>query len=356
MRIPKKNYDFYICLSTRITRLGGKVVLWCFRREYIMKRYWFLAGILIALLCGYFFSGIGVAANPRGVSAAAIIIMLFFIAGFTLPSHSIKEGLKEYRLHVYIQLFIFVFIPAFVFCTTLPFRGTMDRKVLTGLYAVACLPTTVSSCIVFTHISGGNTAGSMFNSAVANIIGIVVTPMLLSLLMRGAGQGMAAAELFRVLSSLGYKMLAPAAAGQAARIWLKDQAEAANFRLKVISNVLIIIIIFFSFAKAAANPVFKAYMKKMLLPFLYLAAVHIIFAAAAYRGGKLIKLSHQSRIAALYTASQKSAAMGVPFAATFFSGSPELLGVVLLPIIFYHSFQLFTAGVVKTLPFIREGG
>ncbi len=320
-----------------------------------MKRYWFLAGVLAALVCGYLFSGIGAAANPRGISSTAIVITLFFIAGFTLPSDSIREGLKEYRLHLYIQLFIFVFIPAFIFFTTLPFRGIMDKRILTGLYAVACLPTTVSSCIVFTHLSGGNTAGSMFNSALSNILGIIVTPLLLSFLLRGAGRGMAAGELLRVLLSLGYTMFAPVAVGQAARIMLKKQAEAAGPRLKTVSNVLILVIIFFSFSKAAANPVFGTYVKKMALPFLYLAAVHIIFTAAAYQGGRLLGLSRKSRIAALYTASQKSAAMGVPFVTTFFSGSPELLGVVLLPVIFYHSFQLFSAGVVKTLPFIREG-
>lgn len=319
-----------------------------------IRRYWFLFGILCALVLGYLFPGFGTAVNPEGISGTVAVILLFFIAGLTLPSDSIRSGVRNYRLHLYVQFFIFVCIPVFVFCTTLPFRNLIDRKVLTGLYAVAILPTTVSSCIVFTQLSGGNVVGSMFNSALANILGILISPLLLSLLLQGAGVEISLRELLSILLSLGYKMLAPVAAGQLVRRAFKSAVPKLKSPLKTASNLLIIIVIFFSFAKAAANPRFSSNLGKMLLPFLYLAGANIIFTFGAYRGARLVGLSKENRIAALYTASQKSAAMGVPFVSSFFADSPELLGVVLLPVIFYHSFQLFTAGVVKTLPFIRE--
>ncbi len=316
-----------------------------------LRKYWFLLGIGTALVCGYFFSSKGLTLNPKNVSSTGIIIILFFIAGLTLPSDSIRAGLKEYKLHLYIQLFIYVFVPVFIFFTTLPLRGIIDNRVLIGLYAVACLPTTISSCIVFTQISGGNVIGSMFNSALANILGIVVSPLLLSVMVRGAGTFMAGSELVRILLSLGYKMFLPVASGQLVRLVVRNWISKAGPYLKTVSNALIIILIFFSFSKAAANPLFTAYIKKMIFPFSYLACVHIFFIFAAYRGGKLLR---ESTISAMYTASQKSVAMGVPFLTTFFSDSPEIVGVVILPVVFYHSWQLLTAGVVRTLPFIRE--
>lgn len=65
-----------------------------------LKKYWFLLGILCALLSGYFFYHIGTALNPGSVVSTGIIIVLFFIAGITLPSEAIKSGLKEYKLHI----------------------------------------------------------------------------------------------------------------------------------------------------------------------------------------------------------------------------------------------------------------
>jgi hypothetical protein len=57
----------------------------------------------------------------------------------------------------------------------------------------------------------------MFNAALANMLGVFVSPLLLSLLLRGSGAALPAGELAGILGSLALRMLLPTVAGQVLR-------------------------------------------------------------------------------------------------------------------------------------------
>ena len=68
---------------------------------------------------------------------------------------------------------------------------------------MSTLPTSVSSsCTVFTSTAGGNVPGTMFNAALANISGVFISPLLISLLLSTSGQGLPADEVIRILINL----------------------------------------------------------------------------------------------------------------------------------------------------------
>jgi sodium/bile acid cotransporter 7 len=313
-----------------------------------LKRNWFLFGILAALLLGFFLSKLEGVLNPRSITRDTLIVLLFLISGFTLPSEAIIGGLKDLRLHLFLQLFIFVFTPVFFVLTSLPFRGLWGPQLAIGIYALSCLPTTISSCIVFTQVSGGNVTGTMFNAALANLAGVVISPLILSLLMREAGSPLPFSELLGILRDLGLLMLLPIAAGQLLRRFLRRVAQEQKNRLAVASSLFILLIVFFSFARTAQNPQFMGNLRSMLGPFGYLAVAHLVLLALAYAGARALRFSPQSTISVLYAAPQKTLAVGAPLLSTYFAGSPEILGTVLLPLLFYHVWQLLVAGFVRS--------
>lgn len=319
-----------------------------------LKRNWFLFGILTALLLGFLIPGVELILNPNGIARTVLIVLLFLISGFTLPSEAISSGLKDYRLHLFIQSFVFVVIPLFFLLTTLPFRSTWDHQLYAGIFAVAVLPTTISSCIVFTQVSGGNLMGTMFNAALANIIGVVVSPLLLSLLMRGGGDPIPASEIIRILKSLALQMLVPIACGQILRRFFRDTAVRQKKRLSVASNLFILFILFFAFSKTARNPDFLGNLRSLIGPFGYLAAAHLLLLFLAYGGARLFHFSRENTISVLYAAPQKTLAVGVPLISTYFAATPEILGMALLPLVFYHAWQLLVAGFVKSTRLVRE--
>jgi sodium/bile acid cotransporter 7 len=319
-----------------------------------LKRNWFLLGILTALLFGFFLPGIELVLNPGGITPKVLIVLLFLISGFTLPSEAISSGLKDYRLHLYIQGFVFIFFPAFFLLTTLPFRSVWEQQLYTGIFALAVLPTTISSCIVFTQVSSGNVMGTMFNAALANILGVVISPLLLSLLMRSGGDPLPASDVLRILRNLSLQMLLPIACGQLLRRLFKEVAVKQKKCLSVASNIFILFILFFSFSKTARNPEFMGHLRAMLGPFGYLAVAHILLLLIAYGGARLFRFSRENTISVLYAAPQKTLAVGVPLISTYFASTPEVLGIALLPLVFYHAWQLLVAGFVKSSRLVRE--
>jgi sodium/bile acid cotransporter 7 len=312
-----------------------------------LTKNWFILGILLAIVFGFLFSEAGIAMNRNSVMSTVIVVILFVIMGLTLPSETIISGLKDYKLHLFIQTFIFIIIPLFFYISSLPFRNLMGGRVVIGIYALAVLPTTISSCIVFTQLSKGNTVGTMFNASLANAAGVLISPLLLSFFLRTSGQGLPADEIAKILLNLLLKMLLPIIAGQILRRVIKEFAVKNKKRFGIVSNVLILLIIFLSFAKTAANPAFIDNLKVMVLPFIYLAGAHIFLLLLIFFLGRLFKFSRKNIVSALYAAPQKTLAMGVPLLSTYFAANQALLGIALLPLIFYHPWQLLVAGFMK---------
>lgn len=314
--------------------------------RFIQKN-WFILGILVVILVGTLLPKTGDRIGTILGGTKPLVVLLFLISGFTLPTESIKRGMKEIKLHLYIQGFVFLFTPLFFFLTTLPLSGFVSEGVLIGIYALACLPTTVSSCIVFSQISGGNTVGAIFNASLANIAGIFISPLLLSLMLQGAGHSIPADEALRIVRNLGLTMLLPVTIGQGLRILTKNIASRIKGILKILSNALILLIVLFSVSRTALDPAFVENLSTMGMPFLYLALANIVLSLLAWKGAGLVGLKRENRITALFASSQKTMAVGVPLLSTYFASTPEILGIALLPLLFYHPWQLVVAGFIK---------
>jgi len=312
-----------------------------------LRRNWFLLGMLAAIALGLLAPEAGRRLNPASVTRLLLIAALFLIAGFTLPSETIGAGLASWRLHLYIQAFLFLLTPALFFLTSLPLRRLFGPELTSGILALSVLPTTIASCVVFTQVCGGNVMGTLFNSAFSNLSGVFLSPLLLALLLRGTGQGLPAGELLAILRDLGLQILLPLAAGQLLRRFLKPLAEASRRTLAQLSNALLLGVIFLTMADSAGDPAFLAHLVRTPWPFAYLAAMQLLLVALAYGGARLLRFPREDLISVAFAAPQKTMAMGVPLLSAYFARSPLGLGLVLLPILLYHPWQLLIAGLLR---------
>jgi sodium/bile acid cotransporter 7 len=318
-----------------------------------LRKNWFLLGIAAALVAGYLLADHAAALNPGGWTNRIIVILLFLITGITLPSERILRDLATPRLHIFVQVFIFLVVPAVFLTASLFFRDTMNGQILVGIYALAVLPTTVSSCIVFVQSTGGNTVAAVFNAAFANTAGLVISPLLLSLLLSSTGRTLPAEQLLLTLRNLALNMLLPIVAGQVVRTGVREFADRHRKKFGVVSNSLILVVVVLALSRAAANPEFGSYLRELPWVFVYLAVAHIVLVTLVLVVTRALRFPDRDRITAMFVAPQKTLALGAPLLTIFFAGQ-EILGVALLPLVFYHPFQLLTAGVLKGLPFVRR--
>lgn len=319
-----------------------------------IKRNWFLLGLLGALVLAFIFPWLGRVLNPEKTTATAAVVIIFFLSGLSLSSEAVLHGIRQVKLHIFIQTFCFVLIPLYFLLTALPLRGLFDSRILIGVYALACLPITISTSVVFTQIAGGNTAGAVFNSSLANLAGIVISPLLLTSLVRQAGLALPMEEVIRILRDLALMILLPFGVGQVCHWVLPALAAGRKKMFSNVSSVLVLLIVFFAFSSAVSNGTLHALSKPILALFAYLAFSNIVFMIAAFWGAKFIGLNHENRIAALFCAPQKTLAMGVPLLTTYFSDRPELLGMALIPVLLYHPWQILTAGLARDSKWVKN--
>lgn len=320
----------------------------------VAQRNWFILGILLVVTLGLVASETGRRLNPDSITTSAIVLVQFLILGFTVPTESVVRGLAGWRFHVVVQVAIFAVVPLFFVLTSLPLRGILGPGLMTGVMALAVLPTTVSSCVVFTQVAGGNVAAALFNSALSNAVGVLLSPLLLSLLLSGAGQGLPREQMLAVFVDLAGRMLAPAAVGQLLRLGFAGFADRNRRRFGVLANSLVLVTVFFAVSKSAGNPAFSSGLARLALPFAYLACAHLALVALAWAAGGLLRLDHEDRVAMLFVVPQKTLVMGVPLLGIYFARNPEMLGIAVLPLLFYHPFQLLTAGFARGI--VRRGG
>ena len=318
-----------------------------------IKRNWFPIGLFVAIATGILLAQTSVNLNPGGWTNRIIVIVLFLIAGVKLPTERIVQDLTNWRLHVFIQLFIFVITPVYFLSASLLFGDTLDGQILVGIYALAVLPTTVSTGVVLTQSSGGNAVAALFNAAVANVAGIIISPLLLSLLLSSSGRALPAEELLRTLQSLALNMLLPIIVGQALRAVASAWAKAHGKKLGVLSNLLILSIVLLSFVRIGADPRFIAAGADLLGPAVYVVVSHLILLSLAWAGARILKFEERDLITTLFVAPQKTLALGAPLLSIYFAGQ-DILGYALLPLIIYHTGQILIAGVLKGLPLMKR--
>jgi solute carrier family 10 (sodium/bile acid cotransporter), member 7 len=135
----------------------------------------------------------------RGAAAVTVdhltnvaIALLFFLHGAKLSREAVIAAASHWRLHALVLLTTFVLFPLF----GLAFKPLLSPLVTPTLYAgilfLCTLPSTVQSSIAFTGIAKGNVPAAVCSASASSIIGIFVTPLVVSLVLsRHVGSGSA---------------------------------------------------------------------------------------------------------------------------------------------------------------------
>jgi sodium/bile acid cotransporter 7 len=308
-----------------------------------LTRHGLVAGLVVVLGLAAGFPG---RHDPAGWVALSLVVGIFLLSGYALPAEELGRSLRSGRAHLFIQAFSFVLVPVLVWGTLLPFRNAWGEAVVAGVYALACLPTTVSSCVAFTHTARGNTATALFNSVLGNALGVLLTPVLLTLLLGGEGMAFSLTDMARVWRDLFLKLVLPFAAGQGFRLLSRVWAHRLRGPAMSLTTLLLLSLVFLVFAESLHTPAFRAAI--LALPGLlgYLAVLHVALLVLAGVLGRAFGLNRGDWIAALFAAPQKTLGLGAPLITAYFADRPDLTAVAMLPLLFYHPLQLLVAGLV----------
>jgi sodium/bile acid cotransporter 7 len=283
--------------------------------------------------------------HPDLVSNFGIALILF-LQGLSMPLEKVRRGAGNWQLHVIIQAFTFVIFPivGLGFQAVLPHLWTDEPEAIKQGFLYLCvLPSTVSTSVVLTSVAGGNTAAAILSAAFSNIVGVILTPLLVNFLMQATGHSGPIGPLLIQITML---TLLPFAAGVILRHFVQSWVDANKRWINRTSNAVILFIVYTAFCDSVTEKIWNKY--GVVLTVEVLLTVVALFGAMSlliYLVSQVARLSHVDAIAVYFCSVKKTLAMGVPLAMLIF-GTRADLSLILLPIMFYHPFQLFVNGLL----------
>jgi sodium/bile acid cotransporter 7 len=285
--------------------------------------------------------------HPDLVENAGVALILF-LQGLSMPLEKIRKGAGNWQLHAIIQSFTFVIFPLVGLGLGTVLRSIWldePQAIRDGFLYLCVLPSTVSTSVVLTSVAGGNTAAAILSAAFSNIVGVILTPLLVSLLMHATGRT-GTGSFGPLLLEITMLTLLPFAGGAGLRPFVRDWVDAHKKWVNRISNGVILFFVYSAFCDSVKEKVWHEY--GILLTVQVLICVATLFGVMSfliYLAARLARLDRDDGIACYFCSVKKTLAMGVPLAMLIF-GSRADLSLILLPIMFYHPFQLFVNGLL----------
>jgi sodium/bile acid cotransporter 7 len=311
----------------------------------------FLLGMFVAVGFARAFPALG---KNGGVLRPELFIgrfgvtLIFLLSGLSLELTELAQAASNFKLNTMVQLITFGAWPFLVglpltraFATFLP--NVFPKPLLDGVLILTCLPTTVNMCIFLTSASGGNVASSLCNAVVSNLFGIFLTP---ALLFRFFGAQIQLPFL-NMVAKLCSKVLLPVAVGQALRgTKVKDMYKANAKRFKRLQELILLSIVWNAFCNTFSQGLGLELRHGLgllvLLPTLHLLSLGILFKLFSQ---PFWNLSRGEVVAAIFCASHKTLAFGLPLVGTIFEGNPNLASYC-APIMFIHPLQLIIGSIL----------
>ncbi|KAI8880076.1 hypothetical protein K501DRAFT_192130 [Backusella circina FSU 941] len=345
----------------------------------LLVKYWFLLGLLIAILLAIFFPDVarkGGHIRAEWTIKWGAVIVIFLISGLSLRTKILAETILRVRLHFLIQVINLVLIPFFVFGLVLLFfkmHMNLNSLLLIGIVIAASTPTTVSSNVVMTKNAKGNEASALMNAALGNVLGIFVSPALVSSFQgpllaatpedESATQAGGVVDFGQVLKQLGLTVLAPLVVGQIIQ-WFFTEPVArfkVKFRLSDVSSFMLLTMVWSVFSDAVHAGSFSAVKPKDIVAVAIInAGFYILFSLTCLVLSRLplpgwmdtpniiekLRYSREDTVAVMYCGATKTVAMGVPLINVLFQkGDPGTIGVLSTPLLLYHVEQLILGNI-----------
>ena len=264
-----------------------------------------------------------------------------------LNPEKLKAGLINVRLHILVHVSTFIIFPlimlvAMYLCGALNTTGN-TYYLWIGTFFLAALPSTVSSSVVMVSIARGNLPAAIFNASISSLMGVFLTPLWMSIFLDGID---GAHGLTDVIFKLIIQVLIPVVAGGLLNSRFGQFAERHKKTLRLFDQTIILLIVYTSFCDSFAKKMFSSFGFIEIL-ILSVAMIALFFVAyfIVYVLCVVMKFNTEDTITALFCGSKKSLVHGSVMSKVLFS-NPAIIGVVLLPTMLYHAYQLVIVSII----------
>ncbi|MEQ1756953.1 MAG: bile acid:sodium symporter family protein [Vicinamibacterales bacterium] len=306
---------------------------------------WFLIGMVAGVVVASIAPTLGMSGGVLRVDKVSDwgIFAIFFLHGIALSTERLKQGLSRWPVHIVVQVFTFLIFPIIGIVVSIAGARFLPPDLVLGFIYLCVLPSTVSSSVAMTALARGNVAASIFNATLSTLIGVFMTPLWVSLLIGVSGNG---GSLGGMILNVATLLLLPFVIGQALRPVLGTWFARYKPWTNIVDRGVILLLVWSAFSDSVANGLWRDHGWTLIAMTLAVSAVILMLVLwLSRKTAQQLSFSPEDEITTVFCGSKKTLASGVPMARVIF-GSHPALGVIVLPLMFYHQLQLFVCSVL----------
>ena len=301
----------------------------------------FVVALVATMVLGLVVPVPGDAQRVVDTVADVAVAILFLVYGMRLSTTEVWSGLRNVRLQGGILASTYVVFPVLGIAVSWAVTPLVGVPLAAGILFLSLLPSTVQSSVAFTSVARGNIAGAVCGATVSNVVGMVVTPLLVLWFMSSSGATGGLSGLRDVLLHL----LAPFVVGQLLQPFVGRWVRARRWLTLSVDRGTILVVVFGAVAAATSAGVWAGISAWTIVALVGISAVMLaVMLAVTWWGGAALRLGTPDRVALLMCGSKKSLATGLPMAAVLFPVA--VAGTVAVPVIVFHQLQLVVCAVL----------
>lgn len=272
------------------------------------------------------------------------IALLFFMHGAKLSRQAIIQGIMHWRLHILVFLFTFAAFPLIGLAMKPALIPLLGVPLTIGVLYMCALPGTVQSAIAFTSIAKGNVSAAVCSASASSLLGIVFTPIVLSLMIEIEGSNLSAG-MGKAILDISVKLLLPFVIGHLSRPLTANFITKNSSWLKYVDQSSILLVVYTAFSASVVGGLWQKVPPSALSILFIVCAILLAFVLWLTRFlAQRLGFNRADEITIIFCASKKSLATGVPMAQVIFGSA--MLGPALLPIMIFHQLQLMACSVM----------
>lgn len=299
--------------------------------------------LFVMVLLASFLPVSGQAAQVFGHLTTLAIAILFFLHGAKLSREAVRAGILHWKLHGLVFLFTFALFPVLGLAAKPILLPMLGQELYWGFLFLCFLPSTVQSSIAFTSVAQGNVAGAVCSASFSNLIGMFISPILVSVFILGQSQH--DFDPTQSILQITLLLLVPFVFGQLLRPWVFPYMQKMPKMVKVFDQGSILMVVYGAFSSAVVAGLWQQVSLSTLFLLIFACSVLLtIVMLLALFIPKALGFNRADQRTIFFCGSKKTLASGVPMAQILFIGQP--LGMIVLPIMLFHQIQLMVCGII----------
>lgn len=315
------------------------------KTRLFLQSEWFIIGMLGCVVLASIYPNLGASGGPIHADflGTAGIFFIFLFCGLGISPESLRLGFSRWKIHLTVQSTTYILFPLLWWVFYLLCKDYISQDLMLGFLYLCALPSTISSSVAMTAVARGNVAAAIFNASFSSLLGIFLTPLIVSLAIRAQGVDLPILDAMLNIAGL---LLLPFLLGQLLRPRFGARYQHYKKYTAIGDKLVILLLVLNAFSDSVRGGLWTEYGMELLVQTFVITSILLLIALQFTRAcSRWLGFNIEDEIATIFCGSKKTLASGVPMAKLLFGASPSL-GLIVLPIMFYHQIQLFVCAIM----------